>query len=127
MKSDLLILILGILLVDQSLILMKRSWQNCYLQANKYSRKKNKKRKSKVKYFSIRSQRQNHKTNQSDKKLATINKTISRSESYKRMKSGLQYRVNEGKSTYIAELWKSSNNIQDKILQLSDASFTVPK
>jgi len=78
-----------------------------------FKQKKIKHRKTKGKYYSLRSQRQNSKGERSEKRISSLHKkTISRSESYNRRK-GKNSRVNH----YTSNLCKSTNNIQDRISQ----------
>jgi hypothetical protein len=94
------------------------------LPHNKRPRKHRSKHRKK-KHFSIRSQRQNSKGEESRKKLNTIQKTISRSESYRKIKSSnLQKSVVS--TTYVTALCKSSNNIQDQKLR-GDQSASMPR
>lgn len=89
-------------------------------------RKKRPKRSKTKKYFSLRSQRQNSKGEKSSKKLSTIQKTISRSESYRRVKTNLN-KVNASSTAYMSNLCKSSNNIQDNTLNLGDNSLNASR
>lgn len=89
-------------------------------------KKKKKLRKPKTKkQLSTRSQRPGSKDRQNGKKLATIQKAVSRSESYRRMHSATEGKSIGPSSAYLSNLCKSSNNLQDKNSKLNETSLNI--
>ena len=97
------------------------------LPSNKMKWHSKSKRSKNRKYFSLKYQRINSKWDKSSSKLNTIQKPISRSESYRKIKRGDLNKTSTSGTGYISSLCKSSNNLQDKGQKVPDNSMNISR